>query len=55
MEKIRDILILVVCGSFLVFILWVLWFGPLRECPFHSKDPNGVCITYIETTDSDSN
>ncbi len=46
--KLKEIgcwMVIIICMGFLLFVLWALWFGPLKECPIHPKDPNtGQCM-----------
>lgn len=44
-KHIFNLLVIVLGVGFLLFMLWAISFGPLKECPFHPKDPNtGECV-----------
>lgn len=45
LDKIFRIVLIVICLGFMLYVLWALTWGPLKECPFHPKDPNtSECI-----------
>lgn len=44
-DHIFKLVVIVLGVGFLLAILWAVNYGPLKECPWHPKDPNtGECI-----------